>query len=181
MAKTCGTCNLCCKIVAVDSIAKPAGQWCQHAVPGKGCNIYGDHPAACQAFRCGWLENEAWGEEFKPTKCHFVIRLEQGGQRMCIDVDPGYPDAWRRAPYYQTIKQSAEALHHQQGYVVVYVGRRTIAVFPEEDLEIGETAFGDAILVGYDQAPGASRPYARVVEAGGKAREYRGRPFAKLP
>ena len=30
--RTCGTCTLCCKAVAVEELAKPIGDWCPHCV-----------------------------------------------------------------------------------------------------------------------------------------------------
>jgi len=37
--RACGTCTLCCKVVAVTELAKAAGQWCLHCRPGRGCSI----------------------------------------------------------------------------------------------------------------------------------------------
>ena len=35
--RECGSCSLCCKVYNVPEIEKPAGKWCRHCTPGKGC------------------------------------------------------------------------------------------------------------------------------------------------
>ena len=104
MTKSCGTCSLCCKLPAIAALGKPAGQWCVHARPGQGCGIHGTHPAECQAFRCGWLQAEDLGEEWKPTACRFILRIGGPGGQIGISLDPDHPEAWKKAPYYQAIK-----------------------------------------------------------------------------
>src|SRR6185503_15460450 len=104
------TCTLCCKVVAVASLDKPAGQWCVHARPGKGCATYGSHPDDCRSFMCQWLLRPELDATWKPERCGFAISLVEPGNRMAVMVDPNKPDAWRRAPFYQTIKDWARQL-----------------------------------------------------------------------
>lgn len=56
--RECGTCRLCCKVLAVQEIDKPRGSWCQHSTkpsePG-GCAIYATRPGQCRGFQCLWL------------------------------------------------------------------------------------------------------------------------------
>ena len=42
--RTCGDCTLCCKVMAIEELAKPVGTWCPHCKPGRGCRIYPDRP-----------------------------------------------------------------------------------------------------------------------------------------
>ena len=58
-ARACGDCTLCCKVMAIEELAKPAGQWCRHCKPGRGCLIYDSRPAECSAFDCLWLIDAA--------------------------------------------------------------------------------------------------------------------------
>jgi len=53
--RSCGTCTLCCKVLAVDELKKPHGKWCAHCKTGQGCGIYDTRPAECRDFRCTWL------------------------------------------------------------------------------------------------------------------------------
>ncbi|MGM4958232.1 hypothetical protein ACT4MK_23450 [Bradyrhizobium barranii] len=43
--RACGDCTLCCKVMAIEALAKLAGSWCRHCKPGQGCAIYAERPA----------------------------------------------------------------------------------------------------------------------------------------
>ena len=57
--KSCGDCGLCCKIMGVTALEKPAGRWCRHFGKTTGCAIYEDRPNDCRVFNCLWLLTEA--------------------------------------------------------------------------------------------------------------------------
>ena len=42
--RSCGSCSECCRLIGVEELAKPAGQWCTHCDPGHGCRIYPERP-----------------------------------------------------------------------------------------------------------------------------------------
>ena len=122
--RICGTCSLCCKLPFVDVLNKPIDTWCRHARPGGGgCSIYRDRPTSCRGFVCGWLSDELKvGDEWFPTHCKMIIsRAAEGG--FLIIVDPAYPDAWRRKPYYGQLLALA-----QRNLVKIRVGRRFIGL-----------------------------------------------------
>jgi hypothetical protein len=59
-ARACGTCDLCCRLPAIDwpeypELHKPAGAPCLHLVLGRGCAIHADRPMHCASFQCLWL------------------------------------------------------------------------------------------------------------------------------
>src|SRR5262245_34979797 len=65
--RQCGDCSLCCKLLNIDELNKPANTWCQHCRPGKGgCSIYADRPPDCRTFACGWLTHPEFGDIWKP-------------------------------------------------------------------------------------------------------------------
>src|SRR4029450_9496092 len=101
--RTCGVCSLCCKLPYVRELNKPIDTWCSHARPGHGgCSIYPDRPPTCRAFICGWLESTKLGEEWFPARCKmFLIQLTE--QHILVTVDPAFPTAWRREPYYSQL------------------------------------------------------------------------------
>lgn len=169
--KSCGSCTLCCKIPAIAELAKPAGQWCQHVRQGKGCGIHGSHPFECQAFRCGWLQMEYLGDEWKPSNAKFILRVEDAAGKMVVALDEGHPNAWRAEPYYTMIKHWSA-----QGAVLVSLGNRTMVVFPEEEVDIGETDQGDLIRIGYRDNGPMRRPWVGVEPVGGQPREHLGTP-----
>ena len=89
--RRCGTCGLCCKILPIPHFQKPAGPWCVHSRPGKGCSIYAERPQPCRDFTCGWLRIPDMGEELRPDRCHFILRPTEEPQTVRLDVDPAYP------------------------------------------------------------------------------------------
>lgn len=138
--RSCGTCSICCKIVAVDALNKPAHQWCVHSVPRKGCGIHGSHPDVCRVWKCGWQVMPQLDASWKPERCGFILRNELAGKQFVIDVDPTKPGAWRREPYYSWIKRRARASDLQRQQVVVYIGPRAIGMFPDDEIDAGVLA-----------------------------------------
>jgi hypothetical protein len=174
MSKICGTCTLCCRVVAVADLDKPAHVQCTHCLPGKGCTIYGSHPVQCQQFRCGWLDNPNLGDEWQPDQCGIVLRMQSAIKQMVVDVDPHRPDAWRRQPYHNQIRLWAQAMMKVDVHVVVYVGRRAWAVFPEEEIDVGQLAEGEVPVSRYEQVGAMRRPAVRILNREGAGREIYG-------
>ena len=100
-----GDCQLCCRLVPVEELRKPANKRCKHQRHAKGCAIYADRPVSCAAWSCGWLAGFAFP---RPDHCHYVVDSvtdtiaadRPGEPRQYFDVlqvwvDPAYPDAWR--------------------------------------------------------------------------------------
>jgi len=170
-ARSCGTCSLCCKVLDIDELEKPAGAWCRHAKPGKGCGIHGQHPEGCQAFACMWMRHPEMPEDWRPDRAGFVVR-EMPAKLLLIDVDEGRPVAWKREPYYSQIKRWAAAARGQ-GAVIVRVGGRGKAVFPEADVDIGPATKTDHFVTSYELRDGQQRPVVRVTRACGEKAEYR--------
>ncbi|MCF8504490.1 MAG: YkgJ family cysteine cluster protein [Caulobacter sp.] len=171
--KACGTCNLCCRLPEIESLNKPAGQWCVHTGPGRGCAIYGDHPADCRAFACGWVQWDQLDETWKPDLAHFYIRNEPSRRRLCVDVDPAFPEAWRGDDYYPVIKQWSAGVHDGSLCVLVYVGPDVTVVFPEADIAIGGIG-EDELAVGYRGRGDQRRPFVRLRRDGEVVREWLG-------
>jgi hypothetical protein len=151
--RACGSCMMCCKVPYIEEFDKPPGVWCRHAVPGKGCGIYGHHPASCQAFYCLWMQDASFGPEWKPDRAKFVVYVQQNGVNLQIAVDPAFPDAWTKRPYYARIKRWAKEGEERGQFVFVRIGRRLIAVLPDQDTEIGEVGNTDDILISRKPGP----------------------------
>lgn len=93
---SCGTCIMCCKLMAVEELSKPAGRWCQHC--DKGCSIYPERPPSCREFECVYLQNAAiFPPLLRPDKSKCVLTATKEGN-LTVIVDPGYPDAWKKQP-----------------------------------------------------------------------------------
>lgn len=107
MTRQCGDCQLCCKVLPVGEIKKPANTRCEFQIAHKGCRIYGRRmPTSCQLWSCRWLNGDA-GDTRRPDRTHYVIdtmpdyvTLSQDGKAVQVPVvqvwvDPDFPDAHR--------------------------------------------------------------------------------------
>jgi hypothetical protein len=132
--RQCGDCTMCCKVMPIEELSKPAHQWCQHARPGSGCAIYQSRPAECRGFACSWLLAKAIGEHWKPTKSKMVLvhRRDHQLERPLIMVhtDRSYPNAWRRSPYYEELKRQCG----QISVVIILSDRSRVMMCPDRDV-----------------------------------------------
>lgn len=154
--RACGTCMMCCKVPAIEEFAKPPGVWCQHAVSGKGCAIYADRPGSCRAFYCLWMQDDSFGAEWKPEKSKFVVYLQRNGINLQVGVDPSFPNAWTRAPYYARIKRWAIEGAARGQFVFVRIGVRMIALVSDREIDLGRVDPEDEIMV--SRQPGPAGP-----------------------
>jgi hypothetical protein len=142
----CDGCTLCCKVLAIDEIEKPAATWCPHCKPGIGCGIYADRPAACRDFVCGFLSQPDIGEEWRPSRSKMVLIAEPEFQRIAAHCDPQRPDAWRGEPYHSQLRQWAARAVATGGQVHACVRRHTYVILPDRDIDVGIVAEDELIL-----------------------------------
>ena len=129
--KSCGDCGLCCKLMGVTALDKPAGRWCRHFSKSTGCAVYDDRPADCRVFNCMWLLTDALGEDWKPTVSGFVLHSEDGGRRLIVECDAARPHDWRRVPYEPQLRRWAAAAGQE---VLVFAGRRGLRLGPTDEV-----------------------------------------------
>lgn len=119
--RVCGGCSLCCKLVPVPTIDKPASQRCRHQRHGKGCAIYAARPFACRTWSCRWLSDESTAGLPRPDRAHYVIDMQAEDIRLVspdgapihlsafqVWVDPAFPEAWRSPELLAWISHMAE-------------------------------------------------------------------------
>jgi len=145
--RTCGSCMLCCKVPYIKEFDKPPGVWCRHAMTGRGCAVYGSRPATCRTFYCLWMQDARLGPEWKPDRAKFVLYLQPNGVNLQVGVDPGFPNAWTRPPYYDQLKRWAREGAERGAFVFVRIGQRMIAVLPDRDRDIGTVDLDDEVMV----------------------------------
>jgi hypothetical protein len=162
-ANSCGDCDLCCRLLAIEPLAKPAGPLCVHFE--QGCSIYPERPDACRGFRCLWLKSERLGpgsrlgRAWRPDQAHFVMYAERDDQRLNVVVDPAFPTAWTREPYYSFLKRlSGRAAEGHE--LLVFVGDRRIVVFSHADIDLGPVTPDQEIVFGVAEHNGEPVPYA---------------------
>lgn len=142
--RQCGKCSLCCKLLHVIELNKPAGQWCEHCKPGHGgCSIHETRPHICRSYFCGWMLTKNVGEEWYPLTCHMVLSLGvfNGINTVTVTVDPNYPSMWKERPYYAQLKQMAyRGLRVTEpkniSLVHVRVSNRVWLIMPDKDIDI---------------------------------------------
>jgi hypothetical protein len=138
--RDCGTCTLCCKLLAVQEIEKPRGIVCAHCDEGRGCRIYESRPKQCRLFNCYFLTNSRLREQWRPSKSRMVVVVSPDGLRIAANVDPDRPGAWRREPFYSTLKEwSRKAVERPGiiGQVLVSIGKHTVVVLPDRNIDVG--------------------------------------------
>lgn len=144
--RSCEGCGMCCNLLRIDALNKPAGEWCKHCSTRRSCDIHGEHPDDCRNFHCGWLTVEGLGDEWKPSKSKIIMTAELDGQRMTAIVDPKRPSAWRETPYYEQLKAWATAAVEDNGQVVVRIGERYWVILPDRDVDLGKVSDDEAII-----------------------------------
>ena len=147
--RACGTCSMCCKVVSIAELSKPAGQWCGHCRPGRGCGIHASRPIVCRSFYCEWIVARGLGPEWKPDKAKFLLFKTNEGRRLTAHVDPGQPNAWRRSPYYENLKVWArEAAEQSPMHLIdVMIGEHATVILPDRDVEVGIVAADEHVTL----------------------------------
>lgn len=119
--RSCGSCQLCCKLVPVKECGKAANEKCLHQKVGKGCVVYNTPmmPAPCRIWSCAWLVGAHTEKLSRPDRAHFVI--DPCFDILCIEdsvepilngryrflqiwVDPKYRDSWRTPELYEYVR-----------------------------------------------------------------------------
>ena len=134
--KSCGECGMCCKLLAIAEIQKPADHWCRSFKRGCGCGVYDSRPAACRGFECLWLQSEKLDDRWRPDRARFVMYTEDDDRRLRVVVDPAHPLAWKQEPYYSRLKAMSQRAHDGHE-LLVSIGDRRIVVFPDQDADLG--------------------------------------------
>jgi hypothetical protein len=160
--RACGTCTLCCKVMAVQALDKPVGTWCQHCAPGAGCKIHPTRPQECRTFSCLWLADPKFPENLRPDRTKVVFALEHGGGRIAAYVDPSQPAAWRHGETYALLRRMAVVAADTRRQVVVFVRDAATAILPDRDVALGPVRLGQQIIYSLRETPAGTRIEPRV-------------------
>jgi Fe-S-cluster containining protein len=164
--RQCGSCSLCCKVLGVAALDKPEQAWCVHCKPGRGCAIYATRPQECRTFGCLWLADDKFPESLKPDACKIVFAVEGDGARISAYVDRNAPQAWRRPDILAMLRRMAAIQEARKGQVVVFIGKRAIAVLPDREVDLGEVDKAGQMIV-YARDPHSGTLAVRTAPAGG--------------
>jgi hypothetical protein len=159
--RACGTCTLCCKVIAVADFDKQPGVWCAHCIRGKGCGIYETRPTDCRTFFCEWMLTTSLSADWKPERAKFALVIGEGGHLTAF-VDPGFPAAWRNTPYFETFKRwSLEgARAAPPRLITIRIGTRVIVVLPDREIDVGQVGPDESVQL----VPGSGGIEARKIQ-----------------
>ena len=135
--KECGTCSMCCKLLEITSLRKPANTWCGYCTPGKGCTNYRLRPKLCREFQCLWLQEDWLADEWKPSVSKFVMMWEYDQQCLTVVTDPKLPNAWKAEPYYTALKLLSKKHLDENRLVMVVIGASRYVILPDRDVLVG--------------------------------------------
>ncbi|MEZ4332255.1 MAG: hypothetical protein R3F35_10905 [Myxococcota bacterium] len=102
--RRCGSCSLCCTVLRVDALAKPAGRDCVHQRAIGGCAIHAERPPICRAYHCLWLQGGLEDDE-RPDRTGGVVDLETTGVGLRLAVREARPGAFDASPALQAIAE----------------------------------------------------------------------------
>lgn len=155
--KTCGSCSLCCKLFDVDWLEKPkpAGQWCHHCKPGRGCAIWQDVPRGCAEYYCIWRIDPDLAPEWRPDRARFILTHAHQDAPLAIVLDPAFPDAHRREPYASSLARTARDILEGRGStIVIFRGERRALLFPDREVAIPDGYPLHEIRIKAEDGPG---------------------------
>lgn len=125
--RDCGTCSLCCTVMAIAEIQKPRNQRCPNLSLLGRCKIYATKPDSCTAFSCLWRIGII-PRELQPERVHAVGDVNDAGDTIVFHVDPRFPDAHDRGHLKAFIETMATKIN-----VIVVCGDVRIVYGPNKD------------------------------------------------
>lgn len=119
---SCGSCTLCCKLLAIEEINKPVGKWCDRCNVGVGCGQYEDRPTACREFECLWLHSQKpqiddalrFPADMRPDKSKVILFKQKNGTLLAV-VPAERPDAWKQGKTGEWLKRENRV---RQAYIL---------------------------------------------------------------
>lgn len=120
--RSCEGCTICCKLFAVEQLAKPPVKWCEHCRIGTGCGAYDDRPIECQQFFCEYLLDPTLDESWKPSRSRIVVVRQELEGEILVHLDPADQDLWRQEPYLSRIRSWISADEASRQKVIVWEG-----------------------------------------------------------
>lgn len=101
-------------------------------------------PEGCRHFDCLYLRDARLDEKWRPSRAKLFAAMD--AERIAIFVDPTSPMAWRRETFYSRLKQWSKDGIARKIKVLVVIDKRTFAVLPDRDVDLGNLAKDDRIL-----------------------------------
>lgn len=141
--RVCGSCQLCCRLMPIPPLRKPAMTRCQHQSFAKGCKVHHHgKPVCCKTFACLWLADPETKGMPRPDRAHYVLDMTADyvthtdlntGEKHQLPVfqvwaDPAFRNAHRAPELRAWMMRQAERFG--AGTIVRYSITDAIAIFP---------------------------------------------------
>jgi hypothetical protein len=168
--KQCGDCQLCCRLLPIAVLRKPANVRCQFQGFKQGCKVHGHptlFPAPCRLWSCLWLGDPDVSGLPRPDRAHYVLDMDTcdvpltntDGETVKVScfqiwVDPAYPDAWRTRALRAWMAREATRL--KAGFVIRWGPVKAMLVLPP----VFDHANGE-----WHEIPGTGAPTSAEKEA----------------
>jgi hypothetical protein len=78
-----------------------------------------------------------------------VITVDRDGNGLTFQCEPGFPQAWRKEPYYTQIKNMVAIAAKHGGMISVHSGHNLIVVLPGGEIPLGQADDKDEIIREY--------------------------------
>ena len=119
-----------------DRRARQAHQFLVPALPtGARLSDLFSSAAECQTFSCLWLVDDQFDQHWKPSKSKLVLTTSEDGIE--VRCDPGFPNAWRKEPFWSEIREWAISGETHDVTVVGIVGQRMTLITPDREFDLG--------------------------------------------
>ena len=130
--KTCGACMMCCIVLEIEELNKPAGPACPNCV-NPGCAIYAARPQVCRDFECEWLTSRTLPQNFRPDLIGTILMEDADTGEYRAVCAPSRALSWRQPRVFAHLVAMAKAGHT----VVAKAGLQAWRVFASG--EVGRT------------------------------------------
>ncbi len=107
--KSCGACSMCCQVLEIEELQKPAGLVCKDCMNGGGCRIYAARPKVCREYECEWKGNRSMGPQLRPERVGTILMEDADSDEYQAVCDPTKPLAWRTPIVFNHLVAMAKA------------------------------------------------------------------------
>jgi hypothetical protein len=107
--KACGACSMCCKVLEIEELEKPAGPSCWNCLVGGGCRIYETRPDVCRDFECQWKNDRGMSPQMRPDRVGTILMEDEDTEEYRAVCDPETPFAWRTPLIFQHLVAMAKS------------------------------------------------------------------------
>lgn len=132
----CDGCTMCCLLLPVPWLNKPAGQLCRYCEAGVGCQIFNTAlTEECKKFRCAYNQIENAPISLRPDKCKIIF--EKVNNEMFLGtMHPDYKNAYKTE-----VIQKQLMIFYAKGFSVILAildNESPLVIYPAKDRKTSE-------------------------------------------